>query len=266
MPRSSRWASSAAWPGRAGAAEQGRGAPAADWGRLADHFGKAHKAFFITADSMTYDFGRLAPLDFAFLDGGHDLEHVLNDSRKAYEALAPGGWLVWHDFDSPVPWVRVREAIERLGFAEPVMHVAGTEVAFLRKQAPAAVARHGLPRRTGPVRVAWEGDFEGLHSLALVNRALCRELLDRGHDLGLIPVPWARRLGAGPRCRSTRGWRRGWTAAPKGGRRRCTCGTGGRRGSSRRRRALGADAALGVRQPAQGLAAHAPPRRRGLGL
>ena len=100
------------------------------------HFGTAHKAFFITADTMTYDFGRLAPLDFAFIDGGHDLEHVLNDSRKAYDALAPGGWLVWHDFNSPVPWVKVREAIERLGFAEPVVHVEGTEVAFLRKQAP----------------------------------------------------------------------------------------------------------------------------------
>jgi len=33
------------------------------------------------------------------------------------------------------------------------------------------------------VRVAWEGDFEGLHSLALVNRAICRRLTDRGHDV-----------------------------------------------------------------------------------
>ncbi len=37
-------------------------------------------------------------------------------------------------------------------------------------------------------RVAWEGDFEGLHSLALVNRAVCRGLLERGVDLGLIQV------------------------------------------------------------------------------
>ena len=66
-----------------GAAEQQVEVPGhAEWGRFADHFGTAHKAFFITADSMTYDFGRIAPLDFAFIDGGHDLEHVLNDSRK----------------------------------------------------------------------------------------------------------------------------------------------------------------------------------------
>ena len=109
--------------------------PRAEWGRFADHFGAARKVFFITADTMTYDFGRLKPLEFAFLDGGHDLEHVINDSRKAYDALAPGGWLVWHDFGSAVPWVKVREAVERMGFAEEVVHVAGTEVAFLRKGA-----------------------------------------------------------------------------------------------------------------------------------
>ena len=47
--------------------------------------------------------------------------------------MAPGGWLVWHDFNSPVAWVKVREAIERAEFAEVVVHVEGTEVAFLRK-------------------------------------------------------------------------------------------------------------------------------------
>ena len=40
-----------------------------DWGRFANHFGTAHKAFFITADTMSYDFGRIAPIEFAFIDG-----------------------------------------------------------------------------------------------------------------------------------------------------------------------------------------------------
>ena len=117
-----------------GAVEQQVEVPAhSDWGRFANHFGTAHKAFFITADTMAYDFGRIAPLDFAFIDGGHDLEHVLNDSRKTYNILSPGGLIVWHDFNSPVPWVKVREAIEQMKFDEPVVHVEGTEVAFLRK-------------------------------------------------------------------------------------------------------------------------------------
>jgi hypothetical protein len=49
-----------------------------------------------------------------------------------------------------------------------------------------------LPRvaqaNCGPVRAVWEGDFEGLYSLALVNRAVCRGLLERGIDLGLMQV------------------------------------------------------------------------------
>ncbi|WP_165235882.1 class I SAM-dependent methyltransferase, partial [Aquisphaera insulae] len=92
----------------AGASEQLAEVPTlAERGRFADHFGTVHKALFITADSLGYDLGRLAPLDFAFIDGGHDFSHALADSRKAYDALAPGGWLVWHDFGSPVPWVEV---------------------------------------------------------------------------------------------------------------------------------------------------------------
>jgi glycosyltransferase involved in cell wall biosynthesis len=38
----------------------------------------------------------------------------------------------------------------------------------------------------GLVRVAWEGDFKALHSLAIVNRAMCRGLIDRGHEVRLI--------------------------------------------------------------------------------
>ena len=72
-----------------GAPEQGYEAPdRADFGRLADHFGKAHKVYFITADSLHYDFGRLAPLDFVFLDGAHDLEHALE--RLAARVRGPG--------------------------------------------------------------------------------------------------------------------------------------------------------------------------------
>ena len=177
---------------RPGAVEQQVEVPApSEWARFANHFGAAHKVFFITADTVTYDFGRIAPLDFAFIDGGHDLDHVLNDSRKAYEALSPGGWIVWHDFNSPVPWVKVREAIEQIGFAEPVVHVEGTEVAFLRKgtaesrqwAVSSGQGNAGMVEAFSDVKVAWEADFEGLHSLAIVNRAICDRLVDRGCQL-----------------------------------------------------------------------------------
>ena len=188
-----------------GAAEQEVDVPTrGQFARFADQFGKAWKVFFITADSMLYDFGRLAPLDFAFIDGGHDLEHALNDSRKAYDALTPGGWLVWHDFNSPVPWVKVREAIEQLGFAEPVVHVEGTQVAFLRKQAPLPAPADGSAAAQARCASRGKATQKGCTRWALVNRALCRALLDRGHDVGLIwdsKTQWGRRHPRG--CGST---------------------------------------------------------------
>jgi glycosyltransferase involved in cell wall biosynthesis len=36
------------------------------------------------------------------------------------------------------------------------------------------------------LRIAWEGELEGVQSLALVNRAICRRLAERGHDVRLI--------------------------------------------------------------------------------
>jgi glycosyltransferase involved in cell wall biosynthesis len=208
---------------RPGALEQQVEVPGhAEWARFADDFGTAHKAFFITADTMTYDFGRLAPLEFVFVDGAHDFDHVVNDSRKAHEALAAGGWLVWHDFGSAVPWVKVKEAVGSIGFAEAVIHVEGTEVAFLRKgsgewrvaggerdsrrddqcvveDSTQPTGDHAPnpnldldpdldPRPHGCkgariVRVVWEGDFTGLNSLALVNRAICGRLSERGVNL-----------------------------------------------------------------------------------
>jgi len=39
-------------------------------------------------------------------------------------------------FDNPVAWVQVWEAIEQVGFAEPVVHVEGTEVGLFRKGQP----------------------------------------------------------------------------------------------------------------------------------
>jgi len=80
-------------------AQRGEDPPGRVW-PLCNQFGKVHKVFFITADSLHYDFRRLGTLDFVFIDGAHDLAHVLSDSRSAYAQLRPGGCLVWHDYDS----------------------------------------------------------------------------------------------------------------------------------------------------------------------
>jgi glycosyltransferase involved in cell wall biosynthesis/tetratricopeptide (TPR) repeat protein len=167
--------------------EQGYEAPGrGEFGRFAGHFGKAHKVRFLVADSLSYDFSQIGTLDFVFIDGAHDLEHVLADTHNAYRQLRPGGCLVWHDFDSEVPWVEVRPALERAGLAESVTHVLGTQVAFLFKGNVSPEPRSDTPLPRGR-RVVWEGGITGLHSLALVNREICRRLAARGYELCLLP-------------------------------------------------------------------------------
>jgi glycosyltransferase involved in cell wall biosynthesis/tetratricopeptide (TPR) repeat protein/predicted O-methyltransferase YrrM len=158
--------------------------PRASFGCHANHFGKASRVFLITADSLTFDFSRLGPLDFVFIDGAHDLEHVLSDTLKAYRQLAPGGCLAWHDVQSSVPWVQVDAALAQAGLPEPIYHVAGSGVGFLHKQAPAMGESHS---QQAPAAVIWEGAQAALHSLALVNREVCSRLLKRGHEVSLVP-------------------------------------------------------------------------------
>jgi glycosyltransferase involved in cell wall biosynthesis len=153
--------------------------PRAAFGQFSGQFGKADKVFFVTADSLGYDFSHLGELDFVFIDGAHDLEHVLADTQNAYRALKVGGCLVWHDVQSPVPWVQVDAALAQAGLRETIWHVAGSGVGFLHKQATAVEVQ------TEPPKVVWEGAFAGLHSLALVNRQLCGALVRQGVELSL---------------------------------------------------------------------------------
>src|SRR5437016_5265344 len=54
----------------AGRAEQAYENPDREhFGAQAGHFGKDHKIQLIEADSLAYDFHKLAPIDFAFIDG-----------------------------------------------------------------------------------------------------------------------------------------------------------------------------------------------------
>lgn len=172
---------------RSGAgAQQSEVPPCAAFARHVNHFGTADRAFLVTADTRGYDFARLAPLDFAFVDGGHDAATVRADTLGAYAALRPGGCLVWHDWASPVPWVEVTPAVLALGLPEPVYHPAGTGVAFLFKgEAVGAAAGPDHP----VVSLAWEGEVAAVHSLAAANRAVCLELAARGHRLTLVPCP-----------------------------------------------------------------------------
>ncbi|MBA4191275.1 MAG: hypothetical protein C0467_25110, partial [Planctomycetaceae bacterium] len=172
---------------QSGTASQDHEVPRRDqFAKFLNHFGTAHKAQLITADSRLFDFARLGTLDFVFVDGGHDLATVKSDSMKSYHALRRGGCLVWHDLPSPVAWVEVEKAVAALAFAEPVYRIAGTQVAFLIKEEGSGASANA---ETAKVAVNWEGEFAAVHSLAGVNRAIGSQLLERGHGLSLIATP-----------------------------------------------------------------------------
>ena len=65
----------------------------------------------ILCDSGFWDTS-MFPEDFfdsVFIDGGHQTEVVINDTRKALEVLRPGGLILWHDF---CPYQNIRSQFD----------------------------------------------------------------------------------------------------------------------------------------------------------
>jgi len=72
------------------------------------------------------------PFNFIFIDAGHRLKEVLDDSEKAFQALAPGGCVVWHDYrlnEFFNPGLEVPEAMKILSKDRPIFSIPGTTCA-----------------------------------------------------------------------------------------------------------------------------------------
>jgi predicted O-methyltransferase YrrM len=52
----------------------------------------------LTGNSLTADLAQYRPMDFIFIDGGHDLATVTADTSNAFKMLRPGGCIAWHDY------------------------------------------------------------------------------------------------------------------------------------------------------------------------
>ncbi len=83
-------------------------------------------------DSKTLD---TAPyfkkMNFIFVDANHDYEFVVNDTAKAFEMLAPGGMIVWHDYTRAFPGVQ--RCLDDLGQSKSLHHVEGTQLVIYRE-------------------------------------------------------------------------------------------------------------------------------------
>lgn len=81
-------------------------------------------------DSMKHDFSEFeSTVNLFFVDGCHEYEGALSDTRTAWKCLAPGGLIVWHDYT----WASVQQAVSDAALGVPVTHVSGTSIAYAEK-------------------------------------------------------------------------------------------------------------------------------------
>ncbi len=78
-------------------------------GRIYREKGLGNRVCQIYCDSREWDVSNYPPdfFDSVLIDGGHNADVVINDSRKALQVLRSGGLLMWHDF-CPYPEIRSR--------------------------------------------------------------------------------------------------------------------------------------------------------------
>ena len=78
-------------------------------GRMYRERSLGHRVCQIYCDTREWDTSAY-PSDFfdsALIDGGHQPDVVVSDTRKALSVVRPGGMVLWHDF-CPVPEIRAR--------------------------------------------------------------------------------------------------------------------------------------------------------------
>lgn len=67
--------------------------------------------------------------DLIFVDGSHAYSYVVSDTEKALRMVAPGGFIVWHDYKGPQGSARgVFERLNELVHTLPLVRVQGTSL------------------------------------------------------------------------------------------------------------------------------------------
>lgn len=92
---------------------------------------RIHQLF---GDSRTFDFSPYeGKIDLVFVDGAHDYQTVLSDTRNALNMAVPGGFIVWHDFANYGDYNDVTRAVLDLLPARDIIQIDDTQLAVYRK-------------------------------------------------------------------------------------------------------------------------------------
>jgi hypothetical protein len=85
----------------------------------------------ILCDSMQFDPAPYAgTVELGFIDGGHALHHVKNDTRKMAVMMAEDSLVLWHDYGGKGRFRDLTSYLECIGRHIPVFRVPGTTLAW----------------------------------------------------------------------------------------------------------------------------------------
>ena len=109
-----------------------------------------HKIEQLFLDSATLDTTPYQRrMDLIFIDGGHSYAYVQNDTEKAFEMIAPGGLIVWHDYRGKRPWetIGVYRYLNELSDRVPLCLLKGTSLVVYRAPSEAGEQVEPTPHR-----------------------------------------------------------------------------------------------------------------------
>jgi hypothetical protein len=85
-------------------------------------------------DSRKFDYSKLPMFDVAFIDGRHEHDYIINDTKKLLPRLNPGAVMIWHDYhrENPVG-VDTANTIDEMDsriFGGRLIHIEGTSLVY----------------------------------------------------------------------------------------------------------------------------------------
>ncbi len=97
-------------------------------GHLIDKFDVRKQTEVLFGDSALFDFEPYRRrIDLFFVDGAHTEDYVASDSHRAFECLAPDGWVIWHDCFVP----QVMKVLKQIARRTTVLQVLETNLALV---------------------------------------------------------------------------------------------------------------------------------------